>query len=638
MIKKKTLLLLLSSGLLFLSGCTSFSVKQDVYSHAMLKPVSHKNVELAEGYWDEVRTRSRDIGVPTLQVQFEKHGYIDNFRICSAQTDQSHIGGANNNEFIYKQLEAMSWYSEESNVIKVLFEDLAEIILSAQQPDGYLNTYYENPQNKHKGMTRFAPMNRFEFYNFGHFTQAAIAHYQASGERDLLDAAISFADLIVGQFADPKDLPYKQHRGPVNVKYEHPNHELAMVELYRFTGDRRYLDFALQTYSEYGYFEGIHFNEMWGHAVQENLLEAGAVDVYLETGDQRIWEVVSKLRDDMHDRKMYITGGTGASSQGESFGKAFELPNASAYSETCAAIALTFWHYKMLLATGDGKFADEMERTIYNNVLAGYGLDGWSYSYTNPLDWDPKNPQRPGQRHQWHTCPCCPPNIHRFFAVFDQYIYTSNETGVQVNIYANSTLSHTLPDGNQLNLKLTTKYPWKEKIEIDLDTKQSAKGTLSLRIPHWCKMPDVMINNKPIKGKMVNGYLLLEEPWKHGEKLELTLTMPVSIIKGNPKSIDQVGRIAIQRGPIVYCLEQADNPRVDVDSLYFKENSKFTEKFDSSLLGGVVQIQTLAVEVNKDNTKREVQVQLIPYYTWANREPGRMMVWLLTKASSESDF
>ncbi len=632
-ILKIRLLLSITFALLILPAYRGFA-EVEVYRHARVKPVAHDAVELSGGFWGEVRTRSREVGVPTLLEQFEKHGHIENFRTCATQSDHRHYGGPNANEFLYKQFEAMGWYATESPLIAALDDWLAATILAAQQPDGYLNTFYENPRQKHGGSglgkpkQRFQPLNRFEFYNFAHFTQAAIAHYRATGNRVVLDAAIKFADLIVAKFADPNDLPYQLNRGPVNQKYEHPNHELAMVELYRVTGDRRYLDFALQTYTEYGYFAGEQFNEMWGHSVQENLLEAGAVDLYLETGDERLREVVSRLWKDVVERKMYITGGTGSTHHGEAYGKAHELPNATAYSETCAAIVLTFWHHKMLLASGDTKYADEMERTLYNGVLAGYGLNGWTYFYRNPLDWDPANPQRPGQRFVWHDCPCCPPNLHRLFATLDQYIFTQDDTGIQVNLYADSTLIQTLPDGNSLKIELATGYPWKEIVKLKITASPKSKGALKLRIPGWCDNPSVKIDGKRVAGVLEGGYLVLNEPWKHGNTIELTLPMLVRVIEGNSKVKDQVGRLAILRGPLVYCVEQADNPGLDLDRLLFPEEPELATRFEPDLLGGIVRIETTAIETGDDGEEREVAVRLIPYFAWANREPGRMMVWL----------
>lgn len=629
------------AGCLFLLApeCTPASeympaseARVNAYAFAKIKPVPHDAVAITGGFWGKVRDLSRHVGVPALLEQFEKHGHIENFRICAAQSGEKHHGGPNCNEFFYKHLEAMGWYAAESPKIAALHGQAARIVLSAQKPDGYLNTFYENPLKKRQGHGRFSPRNRFEFYNFGHFTQAAIAHWRSTGDKALLHGAIRFADLIVARFAAPNQLPYTLYRGIVNQKYEHPNHELALVELYRVTGDRRYLDLVKQTYVEYGYFGGEHFNEMWGHAVQENLLEAGAVDLYLETGDDKIWRIAARLWRDMFSRKMYITGGTGSTGRGEAYGKAHELPNATAYAETCAAIALTFWHHKMLLATGGGRFADEMDRTLYNNVLSGYGRDGITYFYRNPLAWNPLKKRHAGRRFPWHGCPCCPPNLHRLFASLDQYIYTHDGTGVQVNLYVDSSLTHRLPGGHKLKLTQRTDYPWSGRVELAMQADPGAQGRLRLRIPQWCGSPKVAIDGNNIQGAVEagKGYLMLDRPWAQGKTVTLNLSMQARIVQGNPRVPDQVNRIAILRGPLVYCLEQPDNPGMDLDTILFSKTPGIKARFAPDVLGGVVRLWVSAGQVQADGAIKDVQVGLVPYHAWANREPGRMMVWLPT--------
>jgi DUF1680 family protein len=609
---------------IFVAACTG-DKEVETYPHAKVRPIAHDAVEITGGYWNKIRTRSRDVGIETLYQQFEKSRYIENFHICAEQRHEEHIGRMNNNEFFYKLMEAMGWYATESKTSAGLLKEASETVLPAQQPDGYLNTYYENPILKEKGEKRFVELNRCELYNFGHFTQAAIADYRASGNRELLDAAIRFADLIVYEFADPNNLPYKPYRGPVNKKYEHPNHELAMVELYRVTGGQRYLDFVMQTLTEYGYFGNEHFNEMWGHAVMENLLEAGAVDLYLETGDKRILKVVTNLWEDMHNYKMYITGGTGSVKGVEAYGKPYELPNATAYSETCAAIALFFWHHKMLMATGDAKYADEMERALFNNILAGYGFDGSSYFYLNPLEWHPDKKGGRGRRFEWHHCPCCPPNLHRLFASLDQYIYTSDASGIQVNLYTESSLEHKLPGGKTLSLIQRSAYPNDGKVIFKLDAPKKAKGNLKLRIPQWCDAPKITIDGNKVDVKIELGYAVLKQPWKTGKELILNLPMKPFVIKGNPKVKDQVGKIAIQRGPFIYCLEQADNSGVNFSKITFSENPKITSKFEPELMDGIVRL-SVAAQGTKD-----IELKLIPYYAWANRDAGEMKVWLPTQ-------
>jgi len=581
--------------------------------------------------------------VPDYLKKFEEHGFIDNFRYVAEQVAHKHNGGPNNNEFVYKHLEAMGYYAAESDTIAGLHKRLADTILAAQQPDGYLNTFYENPINKEKGRKRFQPRNRFEFYNFGHFTQAAIAHYYATGDRRLLDGAVRFADLIIDAFADPNDLPYDLYRGPVNQKYEHPNHELAMVELYRATGDTRYLDFVRQTLDEYEFF-GPKFNEIWGHAVQETLLCAGATDLYLETGDSKLWQVIQRLWTDMHDRKMYIIGGVGSTNHGEAYGKAFELPHATAYCETCAAISLVFWNHKMLLATRESKYADEMERSLYNNVLSGISLSGTEYFYPNPLRFNPNRPGRNGTRSGWFGCSCCPPNVHRLFASLNQYIYTCDDRGLQVNLFVDSEMQHVLPDGTEVRLTQTTEYPWGENATIALKLDSPIRFVLSLRIPGWCEGSIAFVNGRPVTGSERDwGYWRIDRLWKNKDVVKLCLPLNPRVIPGDERVKDQTGRLAIMRGPFVYCLEAHDNQAVELDRFVVPRDIELTLMREPDVLGGAVTLSGRAKAVSSDGELKDVPIKAIPYYTWANRGTGWMEVWLphdvaiLPKPKSGSD-
>jgi len=600
----------------------------EVYRYARQKPVGIRQVEIGPGFWKPRIDRSRDVGVLDYLEKFEEHGYIDNFRIVADGREAKHNGGPNNNEFVYKLMEAMGWYADDSRKIARALADVGDTVLAAQREDGYLNTFYDNPVQKRKGRKRFQPDNRFEFYDFGHFAQAAVAHWRTTGDDRLLKAAVRFADLIVRKFADPNDLPYTLYRGPVNQKYEHPNHELAMVDLYRVTGDRRYVDFVRQTLEEYGFF-GPKFNEIWGHAVQETLLYAGAADLYLETGAEDVWQVVVRLWRDMHDRKMYIIGGVGSTGRGEAYGKAYDLPNASAYCETCAAVSLVFWNHKMLLATGDPTYADAMERSLYNNVLSGISLAGTEYFYRNPLAWDPARPVRAGRRNPWFGCSCCPPNVHRLLASFQGYIYTRDAGGVQVNLYTGSTLRHTLPGGARLTLTQRTDYPWRGDVEVRVALDRPAEFTLSLRVPGWCRGATVAVNGKPLKSRATaDGYLRIDRRWADGDTVALHLPMVPRVVLGDPRVEDQVGRLAILRGPVVYCLEQIDVPEADLDRLVVPKDVTLMAHHEPDLLGGVVTITGRGEALDGRGGRSPVTLRAIPYYAWANREPAAMRVWL----------
>jgi len=599
------------------------------YRHAAQRPCGFREVRLGPGFWKGRIERSRSVGVLDYLAKFEKHGYIDNFRIVAEGREAKHHGGPNNNEFVYKLMEAMACYAADSEAVAKALSDLSQTVLSAQRPDGYLNTFYENPRVVRRGGKRFQPRNRFEFYNFGHFTQAAIAHYRTTGDRRLLQAAIRFADLIVRRFADPHDLPYDTYQGPVNKKYEHPNHELALVALWRVTGEERYRDFVRQTLEEYEFF-GPKFSDIWGHAVQETLLYAGATDLYLETGEADLWRVVTRLWKDMHERKRYVIGGVGSSGRGESYGKAYELPNATAYCETCAAISLVFWNHKMLLATGDPAYADAMERSLYNNVLAGISLGGTAYFYTNPLAWDPAKPKRAGRRRPWFGCSCCPPNVHRLFASLHNYLYTWDEDGVQVNLFAGSTLRHRLAGGARLTLRQETAYPWKGDVRLAVGLDRPAAFVLRLRIPAWAEGATATVNGKAVRAPARPGtYLDIERRWRDGDAVTLHLPLEPRILRGDDRVADQAGRLALLRGPVVYCLEQLDVPGADVGALRVPPDVALTARHEPNLLGGVVTLRGEAEAPEADGGSKRVPFTAIPYYAWANRDPAKMAVWLI---------
>jgi len=339
----------------------------------------------------------------------------------------------------------------------------------------------------------------------------------------------------------------------------------------------------------------------------------------------------------MHERKRYVIGGVGASGRGESYGKAYELPNATAYCETCAAISLVFWNHKMLLATGDPTYADAMERSLYNNVLAGISLTGTEYFYRNPLAWDPAKPARAGRRVPFFGCSCCPPNVHRLFASLHTYIYTQDDAGVQVNLYTSSTLRHVLPGGERLTLTQETAYPWKGDVRLRMGLDKPAAFVLSLRIPAWCEGAAATVNGKPLRGPAApRTYLRIERRWMDGDTIALSLPLEPRTLVGDVRVADQKGRVAILRGPMVYCLEQLDVPDADLGALRVPPDVALTARHEPDLLGGVV---TLAGQGEADGPaggRKRAGFKAIPYYAWANRVPAKMAVWL-ERAPSDSD-
>lgn len=628
-----------------------YKKKINSYKYAIYNPVEISSVQLTGGLIYDYVERSKNIGMLKCYDEFEKAGSFENYRIIAKGTKQNHNGNRNNNEFVYKWLEACGYYASYSNTEDILeiYEKMIDLVGKAQRDDGYLNTYYDNPLVKEKGLTRFDSENRFEFYNLGHLIQAGIAYFKSVNNENLLNIAVKFADLVIDKFSYPNKLPYKLNKGPLHLKTEHPNHETAFVDLYRLTGEKKYLEFAKQTLEEYDFWQN-PINE--GHAVQETLLNIGAIDLYLEYGEDYMLDVSIKKWDDMYYKKMYITGAIGSRYVSESYGNPYELPNDRAYAETCASIVNFVWSYKMFLATGDVKYTDCMERILYNSIISGYSLDGERYLYNNPLsfktgsyiisnDLDGDIEKMKGGRWHWHKCPCCPPNVHRLLASLKKYIYTVNDEGIQINIYGECTIS-TVINNEKVEITQKTNYPWDGNIELNIYTQKPVDFKLSLRIPEWCEDAKIYMNDEIIHIED-NHYLIIDARWKTGDKINIEFAMKARKAIGNPYVTSNYHHAFVQRGPIIYCVEQEDNPNINILDILLSNKQEFKEEYLPHKLGGIVQIQSseYIVDNKKWNNKisnvyspkvklekNPITITYIPYYTWANRSICDMSVWL----------
>jgi len=625
--------------------------RNKMYPNATLRPMPHHAASITGGLLGGFVERSRKIGISDTYQKLEASGSIGNFRLVTGERQGRHHGGPNNNEFVYKWMEACGHYAgrADAGVIEELLDQVTDLVIAAQDEDGYVNTYYQYPENAGEG--RFDAENRFEFYNFGHLAQAGIATYRSTGNRKLLDAALRFADRIVKSYGAPGHLPYRLNRGPLHLKHEHPNHEMAFVELFRITGNRVYLNFAWQTLNEYGYWDQVE-NE--GHAVQEILLACAAVDLYMEIGEPRMLETAVRLWEDMYLKKMYVTGGVGSRYVSESYGAAYELPNDRAYTETCAAVSNVFWCYRMLLATGEIRYADIMERVLYNGFLSGISLAGDRYLYQNPLQFRPGSgylsPDADGQleksqetRWEWHQCPCCPPNVHRLLASLGEYLYTTDPDGIQVHLYTPSVLSVSLPGGETVRMEQTTRYPWDPEVCICVGLERSAAFALSVRIPHWCHGARIVVaDGESLTLEHGGLYHRIKRTWSDGDELRLTLPLDVRLEQGHPYTYN-TGRVAVCRGPLVYCLEQVDNPGVTIFDVHLPQEVPIEPRWESGLLDGVVSLTGWAVARAPNRWRTapyvpyapknhvggtRILINMIPYYAWANREPSPMTVWI----------
>ncbi len=410
--------------------------------------------------------------------------------------------------------------------------------------------------------------------------------------------------------------------------------ELALVELYRTTGERKYLDLA-------GFFLSVQkFSErraIEGHAVRAGYLCSGAADYFIETGDQATMDALERLWADMTRGKMYVTGGIGARYAGEAFGAPYELPNEMAYAETCAAISNVFWNWRMLAVKGEARFADVMERTLYNGFLSGVSLDGALYFYVNPLACFRKH-----QRLPWYDCTCCPTNVVRMLSSLPGYFYSASAEGVWVHLYDNSRLDWHLEDGRKLALEQKTRYPWDGAVEIVVSPESAAEFAVFLRIPGWCEKASVTVNGAAAGEAQPGSYVKLQRTWKAGDIIKLQMPMRVSPQECDPRVRENLGSVAIQRGPLVYCLESVDNPDVPIRDVELDISAGFTEEFNSDLLGGVAVIRGKGRFGAPDEDRgslyrplgsvksaaKQTDLTAIPYYAWANRGPSHLAVWI----------
>jgi len=616
---------------------TTFVVDSSKSPYAKLLPVPVENVRLEDSFWVPRQRILREVTLPSQHKLLEDTGRVFNFRRASGKERGDFKGLFFNDSDVYKWVEAVAFVLATA-FDKDLHDGAKQVVLdivASQDEDGYLNSYFTFERKKDR-WTNLRDMH--ELYCAGHLAQAAIALFRATRDRNLLYAACRVADHIASIFGSQKRLGTPGH----------PEIEMALVELYRTTGNGAYLDLARFLIDERGkgligggivHIDHKPFRQLStvdGHAVRSLYLNAGATDVYLETGDKSLWATLLRLWHNMTERRMYLTGGVGARHVGEAFGEDYELPNVTAYAETCAAIANVMWNWRMLLATGEARFADTMETALYNGVLSGISLDGREYFYVNPLADRGKR-----RRQAWFPCACCPPNIARLLASLSGYVYSLSNEGIWVNLYTQSTANLEVW-GNSVVLVQRTDYPWNGEVEIILQPQMETAFSIFLRIPGWCRSAQVQVNEKAIAENGQPGtYLEVRRVWRPGDRLQLSFAMPVERVFCQPLVMENADRVALKRGPLVYCAEQVDNADCDVWDLVLPYDCQLESRWKSDLLNGVVVIsgdalaagtelgeQLYRVATDAPPKMHRVSFTAVPYYAWANREPGPMIVWI----------
>jgi DUF1680 family protein len=624
----------------------------DKSPYAQLRNVPVHAVTITQGFWQSRREINVNSSIPSMEKLLEANGRMNNFLRLVGKSDARQSGPVYSDSDVYKWLEAVGFALQSGDIpaLHTQADKIIKEVVAVQEPSGYLNTYYVGDWAKDRMQPEIQRWGH-ELYNLGHMIQGAIAYYRATGDTTLLDSGRRFVDNYLlpnfGPEADKKP-----------IFSGHPEIELALIELYRTTGEKKYL--ALAGYILHGddrikephrayvyHFCGIPFTSrthLEGHAVRAMYACCGATDYYMETGDESYLKTLNVLWNDLVTSQMYITGGVGARSQGEAFGDSYELPNFTAYGESCAAIGNMMWNWRMLTATGEGKYADVIERALYNGINSGMSLDGTLYCYRNPLAFDPSNGDQ--IRNPWYDTTCCPPNLERTFASLPGYFYSMSKDGLYVHLYDNSQLDWHLEDGTGIKVVQKTKYPWEGTVDLTISPAKPTEFVFYLRIPGWSQGAQVRVNGNPVSGADAGRYLAIRRRWSPGDTINLKFDMGPQVMQANTRIVDDYGRVAVQRGPLVYCLEQIDQPDgvalydVSVD-LSQRASTQFGEQFEPGLLGGVVVLKHVGAITEKSASDdklyspyaagsqqaRKVELKFIPYYAWANRNATPMQVW-----------
>ena len=633
-----------------------------------------QKVRIDDAFWSVTRETVRREGIPyqwralndMIPGAAPSH-CMRNFRIAAGREQGEHAGFVFQDSDVAKWIEgaaySLRWHPDPQ--LEATVDGAIDEVVAAQQPDGYLDTYYIiNGLDKRWTNLR----DNHELYCAGHMLEAAVAYFQVTGKRKLLDAMIRCVDGI--------DAVLGPQEGKLHGYPGHPVIEMALMRLYEVTGDPKHLKLAKyfvdqrgqrplyfqaegerhhndlywkDSYFQYQYYQaGMPLREQTeaqGHAVRAMYLYAGAADVARVTGDAALADVCRRLWMNTVRRRMYVTGAVGSSEYGEAFTFDYDLPNDTIYGETCAAIGLVFFARRMLALEAKGEYADVMERALYNGVLSGMQQDGKKFFYVNPLEVLPEaclKDQRKThvkvQRQKWFGCACCPPNIIRLLSSLEDYIYSVNGRDVYMHLYVGGTLEADA-NGAPVRLSVRTDYPWDGAVAVTVGA--DAAFALRLRVPGWCRRWTVQINGEAQAPQVRDGYIVLDRAWKAGDAVALALDMPVALVQANPRVYEDAGKVAVARGPLIYCLEEADNTRnLHLVRLGDAKPQDFTAAWKPDKLGGIVELTSPGLRESDAGwgdtlysgeyavESAPSHLTWIPYYRWANREPGEMRVWV----------
>ena len=658
-IKRVFVVALLAAGI-----CSQAQAQSDKSGYP-ITPVPFTAVKVTPGtFWGQRLQASREVTIPLAFSKCESERRYTNFSQAAEHLkDPSKVfkvdgvmGYSFDDTDPYKTLEGAAYLLQtypnaqfKGKSLNAYCDSVIAVIASAQEPDGYLYTARtQNPEHPHgwAGDRRWSKVEDLshEFYNLGHLCEAAVAHYNATGKKNLLNIAIKFADCVCREVGP--------NPGQACVVPGHQIAEMGLAKLYLATGNKKYLEQAkffldyrgkttIKTEYSQSHKPVLEQDEAVGHAVRAGYMYAGMADVAALTGDQGYIEAIDRIWDNIIQKKYYITGGVGATSSGEAFGRNYQLPNMSAYCETCAAIAQVYLNYRLFLLHGDSKYYDALERTLYNGVISGISIDGGRFFYPNPLQSMGQH-----QRQAWFGCACCPSNAARFIPSLPQYIYAVKDNALYVNLFAGNE-TQVKVGGKKVTLEQKTNYPWDGDVEMTMK-KASGQFALNIRIPGWVRgevVPSdlytyvdgkhlgysVKVNGQEVKSELKDGYFIIDRKWKSGDKVQVHFDMEPRLVKANGRVQADKGRAEIERGPLVYCAEWPDNT-CDVLSVLLNQEPQFTmgtkDIMNTTVQTLTTDAQTLTFDARGRLTAKDERITLIPYYAWAHRGSGNMAVWL----------